>query len=197
MSKLKVVGLGHKKFVGKDTAAKLMMKQICDIAVQAGHSIKIMKNSFADHLKDVCHTLYPKYLKPKEHYERHPQEKTTYIPELKCTVRDVWIQVGNKIRQFDDFAWIRAAFVNAERQGADVVFVPDVRYPNECGFIKSLGGILIKVENSNVPPTDDVADCALDGYDGWNEVLDNSVTLEELGKKCQVLMKKHASYLLS
>lgn len=58
--------------------------------------------------------------------------------------------------------------------------ITDVRYPNEAAAIKSWGGKLVKVIRLDAPKSDDVADSALAGFEGWDLTIHNDGTLDDL-----------------
>jgi hypothetical protein len=63
---------------------------------------------------------------------------------------------------------------------ADVLIVPDVRFPNEADAIKAAGGIAAKIVRPGYGPRKTVADRALLGYTGWDYVLGDRGSMDAL-----------------
>ena len=68
--------------------------------------------------------------------------------------REVWQHIGQSMREYDSFAWLKAWRRGLSRIGSlavfesrtDHIFVPDVRYENELHFFQALGGVVIRLE---------------------------------------------------
>ncbi len=80
--------------------------------------------------------------------------------------------------------------------------ITDTRFPNEAEAIKSRGGLLIRVNRINSTPQDGhtyvnkqarthPSETALDNYNGFDEVIDNNGTIEELIEKVKLILIKH------
>lgn len=197
---MKIIGLGHRKFVGKDTCFQFFQDAI-RVLNESNERLKYPITSrvaFADILKDICRLMYSEQIRANWHYEENTADKnnpvTLYDGNTR-SVRDIWIEVGNKLREVDQNIWIGAALSKASAQGCKCVIITDVRYPNEANFIKQKGGLLFKVQNSRVAKTDDVADCALELFGDWDETIFNEGSLKELEQKCKHLVQKHKNYL--
>lgn len=169
-----IIGLGHRKSVGKDT--------IKDILVESFSTYKPTPMSFAYPLKKVCFELYGwAGVHEPEYYERLPGAKTVFLPALGMTVRDLWIKVGINFREIHMDTWAEPVIDKAKK--VNLAIITDVRFPNEAKLLKEAGAILIKVTRPQIKDSDDAADCALNGYEGWNVTFVNkSVTLKGLEK---------------
>ena len=102
---MKILAIGHQKSVGKSTLAKYLIT-ILRIRNQ-GKKIGII--SFADGVKEVSYKVFGwTGIQPGIFYETHYNLKE--VP-LKCGLspRDIWIKVGNKMREIDARAWILSA----------------------------------------------------------------------------------------
>lgn len=180
---MQIFAFGHKKFVGKDTFVRF----VCEI-LRKRTKLTIQRAGFADKLKATTHLLYawaghqdPSY------YEHNPKHKNDMLLPLGKTVRDLWIEFGNHCRQYDENIWVNPLLKHHQ---ADILFITDLRYPNEVEQIKNAGGNIIKIENNNVVKTDDVADCALDHFTDWDDVITNNETLKELYEKAERWIEK-------
>lgn len=83
--------------------------------------------------------------------------------------------------------------------GCHYILVPDIRFPDEAEWVKSKGGLLVKVERINPDGTQFVAgdrdpkhesEVALANYDGWDKVIRvGDGLLDELAKQGQEWFK--------
>lgn len=181
----KIIGFGHRKRVGKDQSAKFLDTHLrCN-------AIKSSKLSFASKLKDVCYTLYGwAGLQPGIFYEDEANAhlREVILPDIGMTPREIWIKVGNKLREVYADTWIDAAL--RTKISADILIVTDVRFPNEVAKIQSLGGHVFKIKRPGVPVSDDASDSALDDFTGWNGIIDNDGDLKVLHGKIKDLGDK-------
>jgi hypothetical protein len=80
--------------------------------------------------------------------------------------------------------------------------ITDTRFPNEAEAIKRRGGLLIRVnresqadrfakQDSDKTKYHHPSETALDSYTGFDEVLDNNDTIEELIEKVKQILIKH------
>ncbi len=181
-----IIGFGHKKRVGKDTAAKFCLSILRDNPRYRGKGVT--RRGFADPLYDVCYKLYSwAGFQRREYYDEHPAAKEVILPELGKTPRKILIDVGTPVfRSYDDNVWINAAL---RANVPDVMCVPDVRFINEALTIQKLGGVAVKVNNPRAAASHDIADDGLNGFTGWDHVIENDGTLNELHSKCVHLLQ--------
>jgi hypothetical protein len=172
-----VVAFGHKKRVGKDTASRLLKAHL----ERLKPGIRVREVSFARKLKEMAHSLWGwAGLQGPDFYDVPENEhlREVILPLLGKTPRTLWIELGNKVREIYEDTWIRIALLGYD--DADVITVRDLRYPNEASGVEYADGLRIKVTNSRVPMSDDVADNALNGYTKWTHNLPNEGTTENL-----------------
>jgi hypothetical protein len=168
-----IVAIGHRRNVGKDTVGKVIAAEM-----------NLRRVGFADALKDVAHKMFAwAGVKSRAYYDEHYEEKETYLPILKCTVRDLWIKLGNDMRKYHGEVWIRSALPSAaslDASGHAGVLITDLRYPNEGDVVLEQGGVCIKIDR-DVEKFNDVADTALVGWAGWTGIFVNdSPSAEDL-----------------
>lgn len=88
--------------------------------------------------------------------------------------------------------WNRELLKNAQRkafsEGARIVFVPDVRFPNEASFIKENGGTVWKVERPGVDYGSTHASEALVDQIEADAVIVNNGTLDDLRRRVGFLL---------
>lgn len=180
---MKILALGHRAQTGKDTLAGFMATQIR----LTNRRVNVQVAGFADEMKDFCYKMYSwAGLKRKEHYETHPEDKKVILTPLGKTVRDLWIEVGNHMRLYDNDVWVRALLT---RPQVDILIVKDCRFPNEFEMVKKLGGHCVKVVRDDVPVLDNVADNALDDCSEWDLVVDNNGDKQLLNRKAGMLIE--------
>ncbi len=133
MTTPRLIGIAGKKQHGKDTLAKYLLTQFPS-------SYRI---GFADELKeevaDACQVTVPEIEK----------NKPLYRPILQ------WWGTEFRRNKEKDY-WLKAMEEHLECfTEAFIILIPDVRFFNEADFIKSRGGILLKVVRTNYPDDND------------------------------------------
>lgn len=140
----------------------------------------VLRKGFADKLKDISHQLFSwAGMKPAQYYEDNPHCKDDFLSALNKRVREVWIEVGMKMREIYPPVWVDYLIQGTD---ANLLIIPDVRFPNEITAIQAKGGKVIRVDRPSIVPTLDKADRALIGYEGWDYIIENTGTLGDLHK---------------
>jgi hypothetical protein len=171
--------------MGKDTATKMLITALKFGAVQFPKGVRHV--SFATHLKAVSHRLYKHLgLKDGEHYENNPKDRDIVLPTINKTAVQIWIDVGMALRVVYPDTWVDAGIWGAD---SDVIIISDLRFPNEVARIKSLGGLCVKIHKPDVPYRDSPADNALEDYTGWDKVIINDGSLNDLHKQIEALAR--------
>jgi hypothetical protein len=181
----KIVAFAHRKRVGKDSAAKFL-----DTHLRC-HGMKSVKLSFAAKLKAVCYDLFGwAGLQPGIFYEdeKNANLREVVLPEIGKTPRQIWIEVGNKMREVYADVWIDNALRGTP--SAQVLIITDLRFENEAKKVHSLGGKIFKIIRPGVPVSDDASDSALDGYTGFDGILENVGNLSDFHEKVVEIGKK-------
>ncbi|MFW9874469.1 MAG: hypothetical protein ACFFG0_15290 [Candidatus Thorarchaeota archaeon] len=180
---MKIIAIGHQKGVGKSTLAKFL---VTELRVR-NKGFKIGKLSFADEVKNISHQLFSwTGLKSGQYYENHYDEKETPL-NFDFTPRDIWIAVGNKMREIHPNVWIEAAFHNCDY---DIVIIPDLRFKNEAIWLENHGACLVKIHR-DMPRGADPAEIDLLDWKNWCMEINNKRSLQDLYKEAQ----KIADYL--
>lgn len=167
-----IVGISGKRGSGKDTAADYLIKHC-----------RCGKMAFADPLKSAAIAMFG---------FTHAQ----VYGDLKGTVDSFWgftpgwalqklgTEGGRQV--FGQDFWVRAMErrLRATGQGGRYV-IADVRFPEEAEAIKAWGGMLIRIKRPNYSVDDGrdsqhVSETALDDYEGWDAVIQNTGTREDL-----------------
>lgn len=173
-----IVAFGHCKYTGKDTFANFLMTHLKVNDGRRGRLIR--KTGFATKLKSVCHDLYGwAGMQGEQYYEDNPEKKDEMLPALGKTVRRIWIEVGNYLREVYPETWVEFPL----QIKCDVLLIKDLRYPNEAEAIQRKGGLCIRIDNPRVEYTDDEADRALKNWSRWDGFIINDGDLASLNRK--------------
>lgn len=176
-----IVAFGHRKQQGKDLSCSLLKQNIIIKHGLGSCSIQ----SFAKPIYDICHELYRwAGFKNFQYYQDHPEAKQEILPKINKTPRDILIDFGTKgIReQVYSNTWVEYLMHEISEMPEPIILISDLRFPNEVERIRESGrpSILVKVVRPCIPPTDDPADLALEGYDEWDHTIVNDGTKRDL-----------------
>ena len=131
-----LVGIAGRKGVGKDTVADYLVQH---------HGY--VRKSFADPIKTTVVDLFR--LEP---HQMEGDEKEAIDPRHNLSPRQMMQLVGTDMfrRMVRDSFWTDyfTEWFLRQPDGTRVV-VPDVRFQNEVDVIKSLGGIVIRIDRNN------------------------------------------------
>lgn len=161
---------------GKDTVVAILINRL-------GY----VRRAFADPLKRICADL----VDVPVHYWHDRKLKSATLeahgyPDL--TPDQIAVKVGTEVgRNVHPDVWVRKV-TNDLAPGERVAF-SDCRFPNEAAAVKSLGGIVLRVDRPGTKPRIDrltglphVSDVALDDY-AFDARIVNDGTLEDLEKQ--------------
>lgn len=176
---MQLIGLGHLSRTGKDSSATYLQHHL-----QArGKTVKCV--SFAWRLKEISFELF-EYLGVKQpvYYENRPEARQKKLSN-GMTVVDLWVAVGNKLREIDNMVWIVNAISHPD---FNYVIIRDVRYHNEVDAIREFGGKLYRIDRPGCMGLDTIADNTLRAYDGWDGYVMNDGDLKKLSATCESLV---------
>lgn len=180
-----IVGIGYKKGRGKDSLANFM-KDHLSINCK-GCTVRVV--GFADKLKDLCFQLYGwAGLQRGIYYESHYEEKEIILPAIGMSARNIWIAVGNALRDVYSYSWIH--FLTKNPQNVDVLLVKDLGFVNEAEEIRAVNGVLVKVEREG-PMATDGREVELDGWSDWDVVAGNHGSLRDLQQVAVQICTEH------
>lgn len=179
-----LIGISGKMGAGKDTLAQCLQQ-----FKTYNRSFEIKK--FASKLKECA------YLLTGVRDQWSQEGKQRYLLEWGMTVGEFQQKLGTEaVRDnIHPDAWIIALFSDYQEMGFydeysnySVVFpdwiITDVRFPNEADAIKRRGGYLVRINGTRTKDVRDanhVSETALDSYQGFDYIFDNStLTHEEL-----------------
>lgn len=164
----KIITISGKQFCGKDTVAGILLENLPEFGrIGLGDAIK-------------------------REYSRRIGIAVEEIEKNKSFHREGLIKLGNEGRAISDDYWLKAV-INTPGN----IIVPDVRMPFEAKTFKEAGAFMIRVEASaqvrgkRAPLTNsnDYTETALDDFDGWNFIVKNEGTLEDLKEQCKQLVE--------
>lgn len=182
---MRVVAFGHKSRVGKDTAAGFLTTQLR----MRKQNINVQEVSFATLLKKVTHEMFAwAGVKPGEYYETRPDERNKILADLGMDVVQLWVAVGETMNTICDKVWVNSLFENRK---ADILIIRDLRRPQEADAVVQRGGLKIKITKKDAPVRNTVSDNWLNEYQGWDLVIENDGTLNELYDKMGALIDDH------
>lgn len=168
MSDIVLIGIAGKQKSGKDTIANYLVE-----------NYGFVRKGFADFLKELTLLLF----------DVSKQD----LEEKDVRVRKILQDLGQKMREIDEKVWVNqllAKFdgaklmIDSKATGKSLRWViSDIRHPNEVEAVRSRGGKVWKVERSKGPEgdlMDHISETALDDYSGFDEVILNTGTIEDL-----------------
>lgn len=178
-----IVGLGHKKRVGKDTFARFLTQELECLGYE------VFRFAFADAMKEAAAKMFgERGLKSAHFYDAYPEYREWGLYQINKTPRQIWIEFGNALRGIDPEIWIRklerlmiAASISSVSGKRPVAFIiTDVRFLNEAEAVRRWGGKLIEVRREDAPKGTDPAEVALDSFGGWDYYVNNNGSLHDL-----------------
>jgi hypothetical protein len=176
-----IIGLGHQSRVGKDTCSQYMAEYIQD-----KYGTPVWQVSFAWKLKEIAHDLFKhKGVMEPQYYDDNPEARTVVIPGYGKTAVDLWIDIGQKMREVYQDVWLEQ--VTAANNKA-ITIVRDVRFPNEAEAIKRAGGFLVKITRKGQVVRG--SDTAMPENFKWDYQINNNGPLEELKTWAVLVVEK-------
>lgn len=181
---MKIIALGHRSRMGKDTFATFIATQLR----LKRNRINVKIVGFADPLKDTCTQLYGwAGVQRKEYYEEHPEARDIVLLDLGFTVVDLWIKVGMMMRAVYQDTWVNSLY--HEHRKVDVLVIKDLRFENEVQSVIDRKGLLVKIHNPRTPYRSSPADEPLEAYKSWNTTIVNDGDLPALHEKAKGFIK--------
>lgn len=174
-----IICVGHEKGVGKDTF-NMYLTDI--LRAKPARALRIVREGFADRLYDVCHTIYGwAGFKDRQHYVKNYYDKEITLPFLGKSPRDILIEVGNHMREYDPQCWYRP--VLTKEPGVHCKIIPDLRKVNEFEAAEAMGALRVKLVRGEPSTKDSDVDLQPIDPSRWTVIIDNNGTFPELRKK--------------
>ncbi len=181
-----IVGFGHRARVGKDTAGNWLIDQGWE------------RLAFADLVRQVLYTMDPVvdpvsteyYFCLKNMVDTMGWEMTKKNTEVRTLLQ----KLGHGLREIlDPGVWCRPVVKKAElldEGGTDVV-ITDVRYMNEIEAIWRAGGRVYRIDRA-VARIKHPGEEQLDEFQGWDGIIDNNGSIEDLNGQVRTLVMSYA-----
>jgi hypothetical protein len=163
--------IGCRKRTGKDTFSDLLIETLKD-------SHDVWKESMIQHARDSVSELFPLVSE---------YEKEAPIPEYNnASTRDLIISFVDAGRKYDGNCFNRSVLTRKRKKG--IVIIPDLRIDDEINFFNKhlKNKIYVKVDRKNIQHEKTYAEGSLDAYTGWDKVIDNDGTLDDLKFSAQI-----------
>jgi hypothetical protein len=170
------IGISGKKGSGKDTFGGFLLQNLKPYAY---------KNNFATPLKFGVSMIFK-----LDGAQLDGNQKEVVDPYWQMTPREILQRVGTECfrKNFGDDFWCKVFEHRVETNPVKFdylkyVIACDARFPSEANFIKSKGGILIRIERNAVSLNEfsqHESETALDTFEGWDFVVPNNGSLEDL-----------------
>ena len=177
----KIIAFGYSKRAGKDTCGKFL-----DSFLRVERpGLKVKKISFASKLKDISYQLYGwANLQPGVYYETEAgaKIKEVVLPKLGKSPRQLWIEVGNKMREVYTGTWLDYALNGV---AADIIIITDLRFRNEGNAVIDAGGLCYEVDRPGIDKGHDAAEVDLINWSGWHGLILNDGSLQDLNAKIE------------
>ena len=178
-----IIGFGHRKRSGKDTCGQHLTDMF-------GYG----RVAFADPLKQAAMIIFG--LTEQQCYGTE-QDKATIDPRWGKSPRQLLQDLGESMRKIDENVWVKSAEAAIDRVLKDTVrfhgaVITDVRHPNEAQMIRSLGGIVVRVDRPSLGPLTDThpSETSMEGFE-YDEVILNDGTIEDLHQRVTKILMEY------
>lgn len=143
--------------------------------------MKFCKSFFSKAVKEIASLIVFNNERMYTLFEGRTMKST--VNRLGVTNRELLIGIGDGLRKsVSEDIWIKLINMPKNRN----IIVTDLRYPNEAEFIRSLGGIVVKINRN---PSEEIeTESSVDDVVP-DRVIENNGTLEEYRKKVVDLIK--------
>jgi hypothetical protein len=196
-----IISISGKIGSGKDTIAEIIKEKM----PEAGWEVK----KFAGKLKEVA-TLLTSI--PVDKFEDQSFKQTTLPSEWNdsngdpMTVRDLLQRLGTEAMRhgLHNNVWVNALFSDYKPMynvkspmTADTApnwIITDTRFPNEIDACVNRGAITILVQrdSGNHVGTTHASETALDDYNQWDYIVDNTGSVENLRRKVHEILRENS-----
>ena len=202
--KVLYVGIGGKKRHGKDTFADALANELRI----NGRGIWPVKRAFADSLREEVATFIgPRFTD----CPGWPNDGLNCVGLLKdCLRSDVpaekepfrllmqWWGTEFRRGMFGEGYWLKRHqewlqlyLYYCNEEDKVVLLIPDMRFPNEFDYVRTQGGITVKIERSESNNLDSHAsETLLEGLVGWDAIISNDRSKEELRQTASLFCKE-------
>jgi hypothetical protein len=176
-----IIGWAYKQLSGKSTACYYLEKKYGFKEDSFAHSLK---TGIGSHVFGLTHE------------QLHDQKaKATVDLFWNMTPREILQRAGTEAMRntFDKDIWIKTLQKRLQSDPKKMYAISDVRYKNEAEAIKSWGGKVIRIDRDYMdkPSSNHISETELDGWNGFDDVVDNHSTFTSLYKQIDELVNKY------
>jgi len=161
-----IVGIGHRARAGKDTLA-------CALVARHGFT----RIAFADSVRLLAPLADPELAIRLKNHDGDWERAKAGDPYVRGALQ----RIGEGCRQvLGHDVWLRA--LTRQLEPGQRYVIPDVRYRDEASFVRSQGGMLVKVTRPGFDAVagGHVSEHDLDDWPAWDLLVSNKGTLDEL-----------------
>jgi len=179
-----VIAISGKLGSGKTTLAELIKK----------YNSSFIEKSFAFKLKQIVSIITSCDINQTLTQEG----KNTFIPTFNMTIGEMLQKIGTNVMRdyFDKDIWIKSLLLELEQNDGNYI-ISDCRFKNEAQAVKDIGGIVIRINRTNNDTAlnskrdlNHPSEIDLDDYTGFDFIIENDGTLEDLDIKIKNILKK-------
>lgn len=107
--------------------------------------------------------------------------------QVYWTARALAIFKGSGNRSVDGFYWNNRTAKEIQRSGTSLAVIPDLRFKTEAEFLKRTfpNLVLLRINRFDAVDSSDPSERNLDDYHGFDDIIENRGTLEELYQKVE------------
>lgn len=176
-----ILGFGYRMMTGKSASCYYLEKNYGFKEDSFAHSLKI---GIGQHVFGLTHAqLTDQTL------------KATVDSFWGITPREILQRAGTEAMRntFDQDIWIKTLQKRLQSDPKQLYAISDVRYKNEAEAIKSWGGKVIRIDRDypDKPTSNHISETELDGWDGWDDIIDNHSTFTNLYNQIDKLVDKY------
>lgn len=116
--------------------------------------------------------------------EANTMEPVYWTPRALCIAK------GSGNRSVDGYYWNNRTAKEAKESDSALVVIPDLRFKTEAEFLKKTFPdlLLIRINRFTDVDSNDPSERDLDDYTGFDHIIDNKGTLEELYAKIEAIL---------
>lgn len=212
MEKIRVIGISGKAGVGKDTVGKIIQfltldddvfsKTNRDCIADLEYNAYCASNSkwkikkYASTLKKITSIILGCKVNKLEDREFKEKElgKEWQVIDYTLSPRILLQRLGtDAARYVHPDIWVNALFSKFKKKSKWII--TDIRFDNEVRAIQERGGIVIRVNRDkskdSTEHSNHLSETALDNYEGFDVILNNNDTLEDLIKEIRAILIKY------
>lgn len=210
--KIKLIGIAGKAGSGKDTVATIIQfltldddvfsKTNRDCIADLEHKAYCASQSkwkikkYASTLKKITSIILGCKVNKLEDREFKEKElgKQWQVIDYTLTPRLLLQRLGtDAARYVHPDIWVNALFSKFKKKSRWII--TDVRFDNEVRAIQERGGIVIRVNRDkskdSTEQSNHISETALDNYEGFDVILNNNDTLEDLIEEIRQILIKY------